>query len=631
MTSHQDNLTKTYFELSSLYKNPTRLLRGMAASNQDTKLEAELANKHQKLFELFKKKKWHGQAETSALYFKTLSLLYEVDDYRGVAPSVEELILTEHTALIDQFDPRLKRRKGGASQKIDFNDPEVRSLWKGKVLCCVAIIESRRKSMHSNALLSDLNLLEEFIETNLHNLDDDLPAWTTLAFVRAAQARVARQSQMYSYMREKLLSVVKCLDERVAEIIEKLSALQAPAEKTKEAEADIEKLVDDLVFIRRKQTLSTSFNVGLAELQRGSLRVAAYACQAAQLEFRLHGHLFHRLFNELIMLSIKRAQTSREHKNEFYKLKDILERDILPLLKPKGHAGNPKLYLYGLRELAVIQYYCGDTDEMLTTLKDMGNNVRSSSTQWNTRISNLRARAHWRRWVLTADHDKDTALLDNALADTEAAFQQASGLNDCIAGFIDTESLLTGIEGALRKNLPDTIESLITYADVQLGLHQPLEAIKSAAAVIELCEDDNPRLLAMGHLVMAEAHIETGLFIAANQHLAVAKTLERQIDHKYVEGRIRSIEKLESMREVLDLSDCKAKELIKAEDLLLGWFIQHRSDMSSINKVAEDLGVDRKKIRSYLTRLGRIENLRSPYYHLIKLKDKYQKKGKGRP
>jgi hypothetical protein len=616
------NLIETYYQLSSLYKNPTRPLKGMAASNQDKELDTELANEHKKLLRLFRQKRWSGRAEKPALYFKVLSLLYEVDDYRGVLPSVEELILTEHLTLIEQFNTSSQRPNTVAHQTLNFKNPEVRSRWKAKVLCCVAAIESGRKRSPPSILLRELTVLENFIKQNLHNPKDSLPAWTTLAFVRAAQARVARRSQMYSYMREKLLSVVQCLDQRAAEIIEKLSALREQNEKTQEVKKEIEKLDDDLVFIRRKQTLSTSFNVGLAELQRGSLRIAAYACQAAQLEFRLHGQLFHRLFNELLMLSIKRGQLSKKNLSELFNLKDQLEQDILPLLKPEGHAGNPKLYLYGLREKAVIQYYCGKFDDMLDTLKTM-EEVGPLSPQWSSRISNQRARAHWHLW---SEKPRDMSLLQTALDYSDAAFQHASGLSDRIGSYNDTESLIAEIEGSESRNLIDTLESLITYGDVQVGRKDTREATKSAGAVIELCKDDNPRLRAMGHLVMAEAQNKSGLFVEANQHLASAKILERQIDHKYVADRIRSIEQLGAMREVLDLSDCKKKEFSKAEDLLLGWFIEHRSHMNSINDVADELGMNRKKINDYLERLSRIENHNSPFRHLLTLKDKHQNK-----
>jgi hypothetical protein len=615
------NLTKTYYELSSLYKNPTRPLRGMAASNQGTELDTNLANKHRELLQLFRQNNWGGEMEKPTLYFKILSLLYEVDDYRGVSSAVKDLILIEHSALIEQFTLRVKRHKSVMHRKLDFKNPVVRSLWKAKVLCCVAAIESRRKSSQSAVLLSELSDLEEYIKQNLHDPEDGLPAWTTLAFVLAAQARIARQSQMFSYMREKLLSVVQCLDQRAAEIIENLSALYE-AKKTKEVESEIEKLIDNLVFIKRKQTLSTSFNVGLAELQRGSLRIAAYACQAAQLEFRLHGHLFHRLFNELIMLSIKRAQISKKNVSEFLELKDQLERCILPLLKPEGHAGNPKLYLYGLRELAVIQYYRGEYDDMLGTLNRM-EHVGPSGPQWDSRISNLRARAHWRIWV---KKPRDIRLLQTALNYSEAAFQQASGLDIGIDSHSDTESLLNRIESSERRSLIDTLESLITYSDIQMGRNNVPESIKSATAVIELCKNDNPRLLAMGHLVMAEAHSKARQFIEANQHLASAKILERQIDHKYVAERIRAVEKSESMMKLLDLSDCAKTDFEKAKDLLLGWFIEHRTSMKSVKSVADELDLNRKTIQDYLTRLALPENQNSPFRHLLVLKDKYQNK-----
>ncbi len=626
MSSQQNTLTKTYVELSSLYKNPTRSFRGMAASNQDTRLDTELVERHKRLLSLFKKElnheKWDEKARKPALYFKVLSLLYEVDDYRGVSPSVKDLILREHSVLIRQFDLSSKRRDSVAHRKGDFKDREERSLWKAKALCCVAAIESRRGNDQSNVLLGELNIIEEFIKKKLHQPEGNLPAWTTLAFVCAAQARIARQSEMYSYMRDRLQSVVQFLDERSEQIIERLAVLKPQKKHAKETEDEIEKLSNDLIFIRRKQTLSTSFNVGLAELQRGTLRFAAYACQAAQLEFRLHGQLFNRLFNELLMLSVKRGLVSRDDKDEFRKLKEELERDILPLLKPEGHAGNPKLYLYGLREKAVIQYRGGEYDEMLKTLDEMEERV-SSSPQWTSRINNQRARAHWRRW---AEGETVQGQLQTALDFSADAFHHASGLDKKIETYPDTKSLLVEIEGSSSNMLIDTLESLITYGDVQIGLRNFFEATKSAAAVIRLCKENNPRLSAMGHLVMAEAYSESGHSAEANQHLASAKILEKQIDHQYVADRIRAVEKLKSMK-FLDLSSCTEGRYYDAERLLIVWCIEHWSNMNSVLNTANAIGISRTKLEGFLNGLTKD----SPHHYLRrKLKDKPQRKRRKR-
>ncbi len=45
------------------------------------------------------------------------------------------------------------------------------------------------------------------------------------------------------------------------------------------SDQQIEDLKDDLLFIRRKQTLSIFFNVALAAFQRGFLKTANQACQ----------------------------------------------------------------------------------------------------------------------------------------------------------------------------------------------------------------------------------------------------------------------------------------------------------------------------------------------------------------
>lgn len=632
MSSNLRTLARTYGELSSLYKNPTRSreksLDGKAASNRDT----ELAAKHRRLLELFKDNfkdnEWllAGGAEKPALYFKALALLYEIDDYRGVPPAddappfVRDLISKEWDSMLSDLTEHSRARKRPnkttARRKINFKDVEVRSLWKSKILCGVAAVESRRKSSRLDTLLNELNILEAFVEQNLHRPDDGLPSWTMLAFVRAAQARVAKQGQSYDYVQERLLSVIQCLDERTAEIIEKLSTLGRRSKRTKEEETEIDELTDDLVFVRQKQTLSSLFNVGLANLQRGFLHSAEYACQSARLQFRLHGQFFHRLYNELVILSIKRARTYTEHKEELRALKNELELNILTRLKPKGDAGNPKLYLYGLREMAVIQSSCGETEEMLDTLKAM-KKMGSFGSQWDSRINLLHARYCYQHWKQSPEESRDDGLLQDALVCSDEAFKNATGLQDGIKSHRDTESILTSIERSVNKSLIDAIESLITYGTVQLFLNDPSEAIKSANAVVELSIDDNPRLLAMGYLVLAEACLQIGLHIEAHRHLVNAKTLENQIDHKYVVDRRRAVENL--MPEYLDLS---GKNISEAEDLLLGWFIERRSSKVSVNKVAKEIGKDRKTITSYLRRLLNPENKNSPFRHLAHLADK---------
>lgn len=615
MPSDLKALTKTYQELSSLYKNPTRNLGGKAASN----LNAELAAKHRSLLVLFNvnRKRLVGRADKPAILFKVLALLYEIEDHLGITPSVGDSILEEWgfilSDLIEQLDAKGKRAKAPVRQKINFTDPDIRSLWKSKVLCGVAAVEIRRKSSSLEDLLDELHVLEAFVERRLHKPGAGRPSWTMLAFVRAAQARVARQSQSYDYVQEKLLSVVQCLDERAAEIIEKLTALERSSNKTKEEVDNVEGLTDDLVFIRQKQTLSSLFNVGLANLQRGYLHSAEYACQAARLQFRLHGQYFHRLYNELVILSIRRARTSAENMDELRALKAELEQSILPQLKPKRGAGNPKLYLYALREMAVIQSTCGETKEMHESLEAM-ERVKMLGPLWKSRISILRARCCYQHWMQPPPESRNEHLLRDALTHSEAAFKLATGLQDGIESHRDTKSLLGRIARSVNKSLIDTIESLVTYGTVQLFLRNPVEAIKSANAVIELSLGGNPRLLAMGYLVLAEAYVLTDLHIEAHRHLVSAKTLENQIDHKYVEERRRTVENL--MPEYLDLS---GKTLSDVEDLLLGWFIEHRSSKRSLNKVAKEIGKHRKTITSYLERLRKPENRNSPYRHLIKL------------
>ena len=628
MTSDLSSITVTYYKLSSLYKNPTRFLKGKAAAN----LDVQHATGHERLLAEFDecKTEWSSLAQKPAIYFKVLALLYEIDDYRGVQSSVRDLILEEWESI--RRDMQVQIGNGKKSDKatprptVDFADPDIRSLWKAKVLCGVAAVEIRRKGSRLDAMLDELNALEVFVEDKLHKFDAGLPSWTMLAFVRAAQARVARQHQAYDYVQERLLNVLECLDERAAEIIAKLTALEQVGKKIKEQEDEIQALTDDLTFIKQKQTLSSLFNVGLANLQRGFLDSADYACRAARLQFRLHGQFLHRMYNELAILSIKRARLSAEDKDELRMLKSELEQNILPLLKPMGGAGNPKLYLYGLRETAVLQFSCGETNEMLDTLEKM-EKVEPLSSQWNSRINILRARYCYLHWKHYAEGSGDDSLLREALTYSEAAFEDATGLSDGIEGLRDTKKLLASIKGSTNKSLLDTVESLVTYGTVQLFLGNPPEAIKSANAAVELSILDNPRLLAMSYLVLAEAYVQKGLYVEAQRHLVSAKTLENQIDHKYVEDRRRAVEDL--MPQYLDLSG--SENIDQAADLLLYWFIDRRSSKANVNKVADDIGKDRKTVKSYLEKLRISDNRYSQFRHLLKLLNKKQRGRKPRP
>jgi hypothetical protein len=617
MSTDLKDLTQTYYELSSLYKNPTRSSRpsldGKVAANHDARLTAI----HRRLFDLFKAKEAElasaAEVETRALYYKVLALLYEIEDYRGVAsPSVADLISSEWDSILSELRRPTDKRHGGKPLrhlKANFKDPAVRTLWKAKVLCGVAAVEIRRKSSYVDTLLNELDVLESFVLQKLHRLREGLPAWTMLAFVQAAQARLARQTLSYEYAHERLLSAIHCLDERGAELIKKLSVAKAGR--------DTDALTDDLVFINQKQTLVSLFNVGLANLQRGFLHSAEYACQSARLQFRLHGQFFHRLYNDLILLSIRRARTSTRNREGLCELKDELERDILPLLKPAGNAGNPKLYLYGLREKAVIQSYCGESEEMLKTLRDM-EKIGPLSAQWNSRISILRARSSYRRWRQTQDEQKDDALLRDALSHSEAAFRYATGPEADIRSHVDSKRLLDSIKRSEGKSLIDAVESLITYGTVQLFLKNPDEAIKSAEAVVELSIDDNPRLLVMGYLVLAEAYFLTGLHVEFHRYLAEARALESRIDHKYVQDRRRAVEEL--MPECLNLEGIKS--FGEAKDLLMGWFIHRHSKKTSRNQMAEAIGVNSKTVADFLAKLSLPKYNNFPYRYLADIIDK---------
>ncbi len=576
MSSRVIQLQHAYDELSKLYKNPTRPLQRIAAVNQET----ALAEKYATLWTTFLRANLSSRKSKPAVYFKALSLLFEVDIYRGLSPTVEKYLDAEAPTLMKELESRDERQR-----TIQFKDRKARSAWKAKIRCCVSHLESKRKTRNLAVLADELRTINEFTEKYLHRPDEDLPAWTTWAFVQAAQARIAREHQDYSDMQVKMFQVDQCLDKRACEIIEKLS-------EPKLTDAEIDELSDDLIFIRQKQTLASLFNVGLAAFQRGFLRTAENACQAARLPFRLHGQYFDRLFNDLILLSIERARTSRHDLITFQRLKSDLQENILPHLKPVPGPGNPRLCVFALRELAVLQYYCDECEEVLATLKEM-EQAPARDRQWDSRIGVLRARVFWRRWVDAPADSKSEDVLKQALAFAVKAFDDASGLNGAISTYRDARNLRMTLEASTHKSLIDVMESLLIYSSVQLGLKDFAEAQKSATTVIELAADENPRLLAMGHLAMAEVYVETKRFIAADQHLSKARNLDSQIDHEYVRDRRIAVEKRVSR--ILDLDSFTAADFAKAQDRLMGWFIEHRTTRTSINAVASQLKVDRKE------------------------------------
>jgi hypothetical protein len=197
----------------------------------------------------------------------------------------------------------------------------------------------------------------------------------------------------------------------------------------------------------------------------------------------------------------------------------------------------------------------------------------------------------------------------------------------CLSKPPGAKRLRANIEGSANKSLLDSVESLITYGTVQLFLHNPSEAIKSGRVAFELSVNVNPRLLAMSYLVLAEAYVQKRLYLDAHRHLVSAKSLESQIDHKYVEDRRVAVESL--MPEYLDLTGCKSMD--EAEDLLLGWYIDRRSTKTNVNKVAEDVGRHRKTIKSFLDRLRNPENRHSQFRHLLKIDKKSSRRRKRGP
>jgi hypothetical protein len=611
MSSRFQSISDAYEQLSSLYKNParneqSRFMEGIAAPD----VNEELLKRRTALRKLFDQHRGELIERDESLYYKILVLLYEMDVYWGVESQLRHLIVSKSRKLLKDF---ANQPKHGSRpfDRVDFTKPRIRSELKAKIRCCVAAIESRRRDDDLNELARELNTLEQFIKNNLDQPNS--PALTTLALVLSAQARLARQKQDYKQSQRKLLEELRYLNKRAAEITERLFELGKAATLSEEQSKEIDDLKDDLVFIRRKQTLSSFFNVGLAAFQRGFLKTANYACESARLQFRLHGQFFHQIFNDLIILSIKRARTSRGQDQKYSDLKKELVEELLSRLDPDSGIGNPKLYLYGLRELAVLQYYGKEMDQMIETLDRMDHLMEEHGLvqkQWKSRVSNQRARVLWRIWIRQQDSSEPKAALDHA----QDAFEFASGLTDKISDFATPKALSNAIERSKKKSLIDTIESLITYGTIRASAKQFTEAIKSANAVIHLAGEENPRLWAMGYLVRAEAYIGNGQLVEARQDIEKATVLEQQIDHRYVGDRRRLVQRAISPMEFF-FSELEAKDFDKATYRLLGWFIETHSRKRNQNEIYKSTGISRSLLKSYLKFL--IENTDEPYRHLI--------------
>jgi hypothetical protein len=387
----------------------------------------------------------------------------------------------------------------------------------------------------------------------------------------------------------------------------------------------VRELEDDMVFTRRKRTLADSFSVGLDDLQRGFLGKASLACQTARFELRLHGQVYHRLFNELLLISIRRAHAHTDNQKEFMFLETELADKVIPLLEPKGVVRNPKLYLYGLRELAVVQYARGQFAEMRATLRKM--EKVSPGPQWKSRINLLYSRASYKAWQLAKvdlKKRRPDALLD-ALSYSDWAFKHATGGKESIGGHTDRKSLVKYVEGMGSRNLIDTVESLVTYGTVQVFLIEYLgavaqaakrdgafdEAIKSGSAVIELSGQDNPRLQAMGHLILTDAYRAYHLMVEASRHLELAKILEARIEHKYVEDRRKFIEAKIQMSFILHSNDFESVN--DAMAVLFEWLIKGCTDRSSIPHIADQLGVGKARVKRYIKMRGPS----SSFYNLL--------------
>jgi hypothetical protein len=611
MSLRFQSVSDAYEQLSSLYKNPTRnehshFIDGVTAPN----VNEELFKRRVALRELFDRHEAELIERDESLYYKSLTLLFELDLYWGLESPHRHLIVSRSRKLIKDF---ANQPKHGIRpfDRVDFTKPRIRSELKAKIRCCVAAIESRRRDDDLDELARELTTLQQFIKSNLDQPNS--PAFTTSALVLSAQARLARQKQDYKQSQRKLLGELRYLNKRAAEITDRISELSKVETLSDEQRREIEDLKDDLVFIRRKQTLSSFFNVGLAAFQRGFLKTANYACESARLQFRLHGQFFQQIFNDLIILSIKRARTSRGEDDKYSDLKKELVDDVLSRLDPHSGIGNPKLYLYGLRELAVLQYYCKEMDRMIATLDRMDKLMEEHGLvkkQWKSRVSNQRARILWRIWIRQQDGAEPEAALDHA----QDAFEFASGLTDKISEFPTSRALSSAIERSKKKSLIDTIESLVTYGTIRASAKQFTEAIKSANAVIHLAGEDNTRLWAMGYLVRAEAYIGNGQMVEARQDIEKATALEKRIDHRYVADRRRLVQRSISPLEFF-FSELEAKDFTKGKHRLLGWFIETHSKKRNRNEIHKAIGVSHTLLTSYRDFL--IKNPDEPYRHLI--------------
>jgi hypothetical protein len=106
-------LIQAYDQLSSLYKNPTRFLNGLAASTEDDRL----VEMRRKVFDLLSETEWPSLIERPAIYFKALSLLYEVDNYLGRLPTVGAQILEVYSGFREYFKMLYRSRRNEATER----------------------------------------------------------------------------------------------------------------------------------------------------------------------------------------------------------------------------------------------------------------------------------------------------------------------------------------------------------------------------------------------------------------------------------------------------------------------------------------------------------------------------------
>jgi tetratricopeptide (TPR) repeat protein len=597
----RDDLFEIYKALSALYKNPTKRSGGYEATDADTPLR-ELLEQLYCTFELARKT---IRQSDNALYCKVLSLLFEVEDYLGNQPRVAKFVLDEY----ENIRRIIKRKEVKESETVDRH---IRSLWKARIRCSLAALEIRRRQKGLRLIEEELNELESFCRASgLHR--PELPAWTTLSLISVNYAKIAREQHNYELAKAKFNEATEYLYFRLCEILNDIALLRqrinsSPDEALK-CKEELETLNDDLVFIKQKQTLASLFNLGLTSLQRGHLKRALHSCTAARLEFKLHGHYFHQLFNELLLLSIERGLTSPSQQEKFVAIEKKLQ-ELVPLFQPiRRGTGHPKFYRYVLYELSIVQYYCNKMTDAERTLQIIEKLV-DINDKWKSRIALVRSHIKRQQWK----EKKQAKLLDESFQWASHAIEYAN-------------------RGGATENEAD---AWLAKGRVYVYRHELTEARESAETALTLLNDiDNPKLKAMAYLVLARVCLVQYNWEQADMWLSKVNQLKPQVDHSYVIDKYDDLhrELNEFFKNFIIKTGRKTYNLFHEQEKMLGWMImQVYHPDATISDIARSLqlkdihGQDKRHIiREFIIRNA--EN--KEYKHLVVLLGKpRRRKGK---